>query len=286
MTRTWLVRRGGVTHGPLTDQQLKALASKGKLKETDQLSANGGDSWYLATSVKGLFSAASSAVAHSEPSPARASTQSTAVSDNTATASVGQSGPSETADSEEHESDDDDTLSRLLGSALAESSEWLKSNWVWAVPLFISVWCFVGPGGALWPTNYERWYCGHFRSGYVERFVSRVEENRYRIITVSNGRVVNDNVWKKERDNKGTWELSLDLTKPENRNVAAGTAWMTWQPYVSTTWTAQLISIATGYDVKRVVHQDYVVHISAMGRNFEDDANTSDWTKISSRTSP
>lgn len=59
MASTWHCNVNGLTQGPVSSQQLKALADQGKLNPTDTVWKEGMKEWVPAAQIKGLFSAQS-----------------------------------------------------------------------------------------------------------------------------------------------------------------------------------------------------------------------------------
>jgi hypothetical protein len=55
MPHEWYYARGDQKQGPITDQQLRALATSGELQHTDLVWTEGMAEWRKASSVKGLF---------------------------------------------------------------------------------------------------------------------------------------------------------------------------------------------------------------------------------------
>jgi hypothetical protein len=55
-TRKYVYRRKGITHGPVTSEELRELAVKGELRWTDEV-RKAGHSWKRACDVEGLFPA-------------------------------------------------------------------------------------------------------------------------------------------------------------------------------------------------------------------------------------
>jgi hypothetical protein len=69
MAGEWIVKRGEQQRGPFTSQQLKSLASSGKLKPTDLVGKADGGSLQPAGKVKGLFAAAEPTQSKRKPTP-------------------------------------------------------------------------------------------------------------------------------------------------------------------------------------------------------------------------
>ena len=55
MAKEWHYAKDGETHGPVTSQQLKKLATSGELQPTDLVWTEGNDEWKPASGIKGLF---------------------------------------------------------------------------------------------------------------------------------------------------------------------------------------------------------------------------------------
>lgn len=55
MAEQWFVKKGGKKHGPFTTDQLKKLASSGKIDRDDLLWKEGMEKWVTCGSAKGLF---------------------------------------------------------------------------------------------------------------------------------------------------------------------------------------------------------------------------------------
>ena len=51
----WFVVRGGRETGPLTTEQIKAMAAAGKILPSDQVRKDDGEKSRLASTIKGLF---------------------------------------------------------------------------------------------------------------------------------------------------------------------------------------------------------------------------------------
>ena len=69
MADQWYVKKGGKKHGPFSTDQLKKLATSGKIDRADLLWKEGMEKWVACGSAKGLFAAEPAAARPAAPPP-------------------------------------------------------------------------------------------------------------------------------------------------------------------------------------------------------------------------
>ena len=301
MSRSWTVRRGAKTSGPFSDQQLKSLARGGKLYTHDHLSLDGGASWILASTVRGLFSTPSASGAVQTDAGTAQNKAGMRDGSSAVAQTPSSKGPlSDSASSGEQvpqpsdtDADNRNAHSHHLPQQVADICNMLRELWqsadatlrVCIVGVALSLWTVIGPFGVAWPLNESRIYLGHFREqGGCERYVSRLRDDEYRVIEVCQGRVSSDRVFRKTNDTKHGWELTAEIRNPKP-GIAAGVDCFTWTWVTNGGWWVHALG-TFGLPRGDAVLEEQIRLGNYMGRNFTDPGRRSLWRRVGSRQSP